>query len=246
MIGSARNGLLVIIIIIAAVYYSGAGSWALNSMKGLDSACYSGLGRLGAQAANPVCAALAKGLSAVDDFANTVDARIERWRYGLFGSDGIDKLSNMASSFGNRVSGLSSSGDDLARMISNGPSGFASAGQQSFQQAIDYFAIGQGYLNGGASSQALPWLQQGARQPEGFGLMSQLTLGNLYANGGQGVTPNSQRAEYYLNQAQQSIAVLSANNSPQSQQLLKTLPQSPQKIQADLERAILQIRAIRP
>ena len=245
MIGPARNGFLVIIIIIAAIYYSGAGSWALNSMKGLDSACYSGLNRLGAQAANPVCALLSKGLSAVDDFAGTVSARIERWQNGLFGVDGIDKISNIASSFGNRVSSLSSSGDDLARIISNGPSGFGSAGQFSFQQAIDNFAIGQGYLNGGAFSQALPWLQQGAQQPQGFGLMSQLTLGNLYANGGQGVAPNAQRAEFYLNQARQSIATLSANNSPQSQQLLSTLPKSPQKIQADLERAILEVRATR-
>lgn len=240
MFGAARGGLTLLLLVGAAVYFSGAGSWVLENIKGLNASCYSGLSRLSPQVANPVCGALAKGMEAIDEAASSAGSRIDAWQKGIFGNDGLGKLSSLAASMSNGISGLSSSGDDLARLINAGPS----AGFQSpFQQAIDSFTIGQGFLKqGGDTSKALPWLQQGAQQPQGFGLMSQLSLGNIYANGGYGIEANPQRAQYYLDQAQRSISVLSASNSPQSQQLLKTLPGSPEKIQADIQRAMLQIK----
>lgn len=243
MFGAARGGLTVLLVIGAAVYFSGAGSWVLKNINGLNASCYSGLSRLGPELANPVCGALAKGMEAIDAAATTVGARIDAWQQGLLGNDGLGKLSSLAASMSSGISGLSSSGNDLARLISAGPS----AGVQSpFQQAIDSFTIGQDFLKqGGDASKALPWLQQGAQQPQGFGLMSQLSLGNLYANGGYGVAADPQRAQFYLDQAQRSISVLSASNSSQSQQLLGTLPGSPEKIQADIQRAMLQIQGKR-
>lgn len=244
MIGPARSSGLVILIVIAALYYSGAGSWMLARLKGLDSQCYAGLSQLGAQVANPVCAMIAKTSASIEQFSDSIGQRLEHWQSSIFGSGGVDKLRSLASGLGDNVASLASSGDALTKLMSSGPANLATAGQQSFQQAIDSFTIGQGFLKGGGTAQALPWLQQGALQPQGFGVMSQLTLGSLYANGGQGIAVNPQRAEFYLNQARQSIALLSGSSSPQAQQLLSSLPGSPQKIQMDLERAIREIRSV--
>lgn len=245
MIGPARGGGFLILIVIGALYFSGAGGKMLANLQGLNTNCYAGLSRLGPQVANPICNALSKAITGIEDFSASIAQRLEQWQYNLFGGEGADKLRAMASSLENSVGGLASSGDALAKLISSGPASLAASGQHSFQQAIDSFAIGQGFLKGGGGAQALPWLQQGALQPQGFGVMSQLTLGSLYANGGQGIAANPQRAEFYLNQAMQSISQLSGSNSPQAQQILQSLPGSPQKIQMDLERAIIEIRASR-
>lgn len=244
MIKPARNSGLLILIIIAALYFSGAGSWMLRSLKGLDSQCYAGLSQLGAQVANPVCAMIAKTSASITEFNDSVGQRLQRVQQSLFGGAGLDKIQSLAAGLGDELATLASSGDALAEMMRSGPSSLANAGQQSFQQAIDSFAIGQGLLRGGGTVQALPWLQQGALQPQGFGVMSQLTLGSLYANGGQGIAANPQQAEFFLNQARQSISLLSGNNSPQAQQLLRSLPGSPDKIQSDIERAMIELRAL--
>lgn len=245
MIGPARSGGFLVLIVIAVIYFSGAGSWMLARLKGLDSNCYSGLAQLGAQVANPVCAIIAKTSAGIEEFADSIGQRLEHWQSSVFGSGGVDRLRSLASGLGDGVASLASSGDALSELISSGPASLANTGQQSFQQAIDSFTIGQSFLKGGGTEQALPWLQQGAQQPQGFGVMSQLTLGSLYANGGQGIAVNPQRAEFYLNQARQSITLLSGSNSPQARQILSSLPGSPQKIQTDLQRAIVEIRALK-
>ncbi|MDX2095185.1 MAG: hypothetical protein SFW64_04520 [Alphaproteobacteria bacterium] len=243
MFGTTRGSLGGLVLIGGLVYFTGAGNWALNNLKGLDANCYSGLSRLGTSVANPVCSGLAKGMEAIDKAATAASVQIDGWKRDLLGMDGFSKLDAMAASLGKSVSGLTSPGDTLTQMMRNGP-GAVRGGQQPFQQAIDTFAIGQGLLGqGGATAQAVPWFQQGAQQPQGYGVMSQIALGNLYAKGGQGVPADPQRAYYYLDRARQSIAALSASNNPQAQQMLRSLPASPQKIQADLERVILDLRA---
>lgn len=244
MLGSARGGLGALILVGAVIYFSGAGSWAVNNIKGLEGSCYSGLSRLGPQIANPVCGALSKGMDAIDAAASSVGARLDAWQKGVFGNGALGKLNSLAASMGSRLSSLSSSREELSQLISAGPNaGF----QDPFQKSIDSFTIGQNLLSrGGETSSALAWLQQGAQQPQGYGLMSQLSLGNLYANGGQGVAANPGRAQYYLDMAQRSLATLSASNSPQSQQLLNALPGSPEKIKADIERAMVEMRTLRP
>jgi cytochrome c551/c552 len=66
--------------------------------------------------------------------------------------------------------------------------------------------------------------------------MSQLSLGNMYAKGSYGVPANPQIASAYLGQANQSIALLSATDTPQSRQILKSLPMEPQRMQREIER----------
>lgn len=240
MIG-ARGGIGVLLVIIAALYFSGAGNWALTNMRGLDAACYNGLTRLGAQFANPACAALAKGISAIDSAASNASARLEHWKESIFASDDLSKIRALSTSFGNHASRLASSGDELSRMLSAGP-GYG-AGQSPFQRGIDFYSLGQGLLKqSGSGGQGLQWLQLGAQQPQGYGLMSQLSLGNLYANGGPGVAVDPQRAEYYLQQARQSLQALSSSQAPQAQQLLGSLPGNPENVKAQIDRAIVQLR----
>ena len=88
----------------------------------------------------------------------------------------------------NDVASLSSSSDVLGRMLLAGPQsiGGGSAAQQ-FQQAIDGYSIGQRYLTQNNNpSMALPWLTRSAEQPQGYGLLSQLSLADLYRSGGTG------------------------------------------------------------
>jgi hypothetical protein len=144
-----------------------------------------------------------------------------------------------------KVSGFTSSGDNLARMLAAGPQGLSVSGMQPFQKAIDSFAIGQNYLNkNGASAQGLSWLQLGAGQPQGYGLMSQLSLGNIYATGAQGVPANPALAQHYLRQANSSLSILSNSNTPQAQQILGTLPATPDQMRQDIERAMRQLRPV--
>jgi len=144
---------------------------------------------------------------------------------------------------GSNIASLASPADNLASLIHKGPGGVWGGGVSPFQQAIDSFAIGQSFLKqGDSASAAVPWLQQGAAQPQGFGVMSQLSLANLYAGGANGVVADPQRAQYYLQEALRSMATLSGSNTKQSQQLLKNLPGSPEKIKSDIEKAILQLQ----
>lgn len=238
----ARGGILIFLILIAGIYYSGAGNWALNRMRGLDEACYNSLVRIGAQFASPACGALAKGITVIDTFTSNASSRLEHWKDSIFASDDLSKIRGLSNAFSSKITDLSSSGDELKRMLSAGP-GYG-AGQSPFQRGIDFYSLGQGLLKqgGAGGGQGLQWLQFGAQQPQGYGLMSQLSLGNLYANGGQGVAADPQRAQYYLQQARQSLQELSVSQSPQAKQLLGTLPAAPENVKAQIDRAILQLR----
>jgi TPR repeat protein len=74
--------------------------------------------------------------------------------------------------------------------------------------------------------------------------MSQLQLGNLYMTG-QGVPQNNQAASTYLQQANDSITTLMKSHTPQSQQLLSSLPGSPEQIKIQLQITIRQLESRR-
>ena len=241
--------LLGLIIVIAGLYYSGAGTWAWNHIKGLDEGCYTALssgvmGRMGV--AEPVCGTVAKGIAGLEQVVDGVSATIHTKLAGLFGSDNLDTLDSYSASLKEKFSSLASSRSSLMDMVREGPSGLKGGGSlsQQLQQAVDSFTIGNGYLNQqGGAAQAVPWLQQGAMQGQGFGLMSQLTLGNMYAQGGAGIAQNPAAAQAYLQQAQASLGMLTNSNSPQAQQVLQSLPASPEVMKQQLEQAIRQLKA---
>lgn len=246
LFAAGRSGLVGLLILIAVLYYSGAGSWVLTRVKHLDEACYGAVAShsWASSLANPVCGSIAKGFAAVETAAANVQDRFDQWRQGVVGNS-MGKLDSYTNALRDRFGSLASSQQELAQMIKSGPRlGTNLPAAAQFQQAIDSFAIGQLYMKDSATmTQALPWLQYGAAQPQGFGVASQLTLGNLYAQGGPGVPANPQLAQSYLEQAKNSIGILSSSNTQQSQQLLQTLPASPDVLAKQLERTIRDLRA---
>lgn len=238
----ARSGVGGLLFLLAILYFSGAGSWLqtrIQRLSGVDVSCYNVLSQVSVGAANSVCGTLTSGMAAMGNISQQAEEiwlSLKQAVSGLFGGASVD---NYLAEMSQKVSGLTSSREALERLMQQGPSALG----QSFQQAVDSFAIGNQYLQrGGNAAQALPWLQQGAAQPQGFGLMSQLALGQLFANGGQGVPANPQVAQFYLQQAQQSLGVLSGSNSPQAQQLLQTLPASPQQIMNQITSTLRQMQ----
>ena len=240
------RGLVGLIVVVAVLYFTGAGAWVWERVRHLDEACYSAMSSgAAAPSAGAICGKLSVALDGVDraltSASNHARSLYDQLRGGLGGSN---KLDGYVATFQDKLSALASSQERLSQMVRSGPSVNSRtdvAGQ--FQQAVDSFSISQTYLKDPTTMpQALSWLRTGASQPQGFGVMSQLTLGSLYAKGGQGVEKDPRMAEYYLTQAKESIARLSTNGSPQSQQLIKALPEKPEIMLFQLDQEIQALR----
>lgn len=241
------RGLALLLIVMTALYFTSAGKWLWARVKELDEACYSTMSASSwaTRFASPVCGTLAKGIEGLGQFGSALDRHLAGIRTLVADESSMDELNNIANSLGGRLQSLTSPREALEKRFQFGPTTRTDGSlAQQFQQAVDHFAIGEKLLKDNrAPAQAVPWLQAGAAQPQGFGVMSQLALGNLYANGGQGVSADPQLAQAYLQQASQSIAVLTASNTPQSQKLLATLPLSPSAMQQQLAAIIRQVSA---
>jgi hypothetical protein len=242
-----RGGILGIVILGAVLYFTDAGNWLWSRVKTIDDSCYAGLTQVDAAIANPVCGTLAKGIDGIDKVLTDVSASLASWRQSFMGTTNYNAFEYFTGDMRTQLSKLASPQSTLAQMISAGPQAkvYATSVTQQWQQAVDSFAIGQHYLTEtGQPSQGITWLQRGAEQPQGFGLMSQLTLGSLYTQGAQGVPANPQVAQVYLRQAKDSIVLLSANNSPQAKQLLGTLPASPEIVLGQIDRILRDMKKV--
>lgn len=232
-------GILTLMIIVAVLYFSGAGSWIWQRMHGLRDGCYGALASAGSAIANPVCKGVAQAIDAGDRLGDTMEYAIAdmRQRFGLSGGGGA--MQALGDSLQQRLAGLGSSSDELARMMGEGPRALLHGNTvQQFRNGVDSFTIGSHFLQQGSTAQALPWLQQGAALPSGYGLMSQLSLGDLYARGTNGVAPDPLKARLYYQQAQQSLTSLNGSNTPQAKQILNSLPRSPATISEQLNQAV--------
>ncbi|MFM9889751.1 MAG: hypothetical protein ACKVOE_03770 [Rickettsiales bacterium] len=236
---SGGAGIMTLLLIVAALYFTGAGSWMWKRMHGLRDGCYGALASAGSSVAGPVCKGLSRAIDAGDHLGDSLQLAIGdmRQRFGLGGTGG--SMQALGNSLQQRLSGLGSSSDELARLIGEGPRALlrGNAAQQ-LRNGVDSFTIGSQFLRQGSTAQALPWLQQGASLPSGYGLMSQLSLGDLYTRGGNGIAPDAAKASIYYQQAQQSLSSLSSSNSPQAQQILQSLPGSPTAISAQLNQVL--------
>lgn len=237
-------GLGGLALIIALLVFTGAGSWLWQRTLELEGQCYTLVAQTGSGIGNPVCAGIGSVVRGIDRFFQGIDQRIgsqvDSVRANLSG------LGTMESSLGDlRLSSalarLGSSKDELARKLAIGPESLAVGDQVS--RAIDSFAIGKRYLDGdgSASWRAVPWLQQGAQVP-GYGVLSQLSLGELYRTGQGGVGQNPAAAIGYYSQAHQSIGLLQQSNTPEAQRVLSALPGSPANVQAQLGQIIQQLK----
>jgi hypothetical protein len=241
-------GLGGIIIICGVLYYTGVGGQLLDHMQSFNQRCYSLSTTIGRSVAEPLCKGIDYGVNGITKVAETVGGWLH-WTENLFGGKSTGKM-DLASvdAFGRsvqkKISGYASSSDQLTQMMRAGPDQWFAGGDasQRFQKAMDNFSISQHYLAQGGTSQALPWLTKGAQQPDGFGVLSQISLGDVYRKGGGGIQADPARARAYYNQAATSLSQLNQSNSPQAKQLLKALPASPQETQRQLLQAVDQLK----
>lgn len=233
--GSGGVGLGGIIIVCGVLYYTGYGAKMLTEIQGFDRHCYASASSLSRAVAGPVCqgvsavvGGITKAADAVGGVLHKLDdlvSPVKQWR---------------VADLGKSVSGLASAPERLNQLIAAGPASLASS--NPLTQAVDSFSIGQHYIRSGSASQALPWLTSSASQPGGFGVLSQISLADLYRNGGSGIPANGLQAKLYYQQAAISIETLSHSNTMEAQRLLQSLPAKPQDMQRQLLRAAESIR----
>lgn len=240
-----RGGLSLtgILIIGALLYFTGAGAWLWARTKQLPAACYATLSEIGTSMGQSGCDALARGLNSVDDGTTGMMERIKS-KVGTGTGQAVSNMEDYADGLFARVSGgnsalsgLTSSGSRLREMMGQQPivlPSIADSGER-LRMALDQFVIGQHYLQGGQASQALQWLQRSAAQPGGYGVLSQLTLGDMYNKGGYGVGANSNAARHYYEGAYRSIDALQVNGGRDAKQLLASLPAQPEQLKAQLQ-----------
>lgn len=247
MIGVGRGGLSGLLVLGCIFYFSGAGGWLWERVTKLDEQCYIALNQHAPSIASPVCdttASMIQGLGGVFEY---IRGQFDGFQDRVLGGTGAERLTEYLK--GLSFEGLTSPREQLSQIVSQGPDALAqNIGQDSigayFQHSVDSFAIGQGILADKARAiQALPWLRYGANQPMGYGVMSQMALGNLYLQGAPGIPANPQFAEYYLKQAQGSVVTLQGANTPQSQMLLKAMGGDPMEVKSQIDQILRQLKA---
>lgn len=246
---SGGLGLTGILIIGGALYYTGYGAVILDHMQHFEKRCPMMLSSLGHTVSDPLCDGVSYGVNGIASGAemagDTLRSITDRITGGVSESarafGGID---GFGGSFRRGINELSSSSDRLSQMILAGPGAYGGVPPaERFQHAIDSFSIGQHYLSQrGNAPRALPWLVHGAQQPDGYGLLSQMALGDLYRTGAGDIAANPVQAQMYYQQASQSLSQLSHNDAPQARAMLQVLPMQPQQLQQQLLMAVQQIK----
>jgi hypothetical protein len=246
----AGFSLIGLIIIIAILYFTGAGSWMWERVKTLDDSCYAALSEMGTNSGGQVCEGITAVVSAIDDGVSGMLDKI-RMRFGSETQQRFSALEDYTRDLFARVSngngslaGLTSSGERLSAMMQSRPQlvSAASSAKERLRTALDQFVIGQRYLQGNSPAVAKEWFEQSAAQPGGYGVLSQLTLGDMYRSGSYGFAQNPQAASGYYQQAGQSLQLLQQSNSPQARQLLKSLPDSPDQLGAKIQQMVQQLK----
>lgn len=244
-------GFTGLLIVCALLYFTGAGDWLWNRMKGFEESCYAMLAQMGTELGSGACAASGSAINSLDSIFSNWDEKIHEYtdqikRYvsEITTGHGFDSFTRMTTEGlmqgTSPLSGLTSPSEALAQMMRRGPGavGGGVSASDRVRAALDNFVIGQHYLHdGGDAASAASWFSQGARQP-GYGLHSQLALGDLYRYGGDGVAADPLRAQYYYQQALQSVGVLNRAGTPEAQQMLGAMPSSPAQIQQQLTATI--------
>lgn len=226
-----KLGILILLAAIFGLYYSGAGVKIMANLKELPVECNVQLSKLSPSVAGNVCNAFDRALNALDEFTNKIGTYEGQLIGKIKTSLNFDNSTNMdyyaQANGASGWHGLMSSASALEEKIKQGVQ-YANRGSslgEQIRNAADDFAIGSSYLNNGKGSvaDALPWLQQGAAVP-GYGLMSQLSLGDIYNKGTGGVGQNPMMASQYYEQALHSIRTLEASGTGEAQEILKSLP----------------------
>lgn len=124
------------------------------------------------------------------------------------------------------------------KFLSGMPSGGSSMDQ--LRTALTQGTAGSHYLSQGNASAGIPYLKSSANMGE-YGVLSQLSLGSAYMNGGNGVPRDLSAAKHYNSQALQSIRKLQASDSAEAKKLLSALPASPDQLTQSLQGVITKL-----
>lgn len=247
-----RGGLSLtgILIIGGLLYFTGAGAWLWERTKQLPSACFAMLNDIGTTMGQSACDALANGLNSVGDGTSGVMDRIKD-KVGAGSGTAVANLEDYANSLFSRIggnssalAGLTSSGSRLREMMNQQPIVLPSIADASerLRMSLDQFVIGQHYLQGAQPAKAMPWLQRSAQQPGGYGVLSQLTLGDMYRSGSYGVGQDTNVSRQYYEAAYRSITELQTNGGGEARQLLGSLPAAPEQLKVQLTQQIQRMR----
>jgi hypothetical protein len=245
---SGSLGLIGIIVIGGALYYSGAGNWLWQQVRSLDRACYGLLSEIGTTMGSPVCDGIGTATAYIGSAANDATYWV-RGKVDSFRSGEATQLENYAEQMFFRISAesplarIASPGRQLQAMMRDEPQlqNAAASASEKMRVAIDQFVIGQHYLQQNATAQALPWLRQSAQQPSGYGVLSQLTLGDMYRTG-QGVPVSNSIARQYYEQAYQSITALQSSGGDSAKAMLRGLPNTPPVVMKQLEQRMAELK----
>lgn len=236
--------MILIIAVGMGLYYSGAGSWLMGRTRELGGGCYALMGRVGFQSGQGVCDGIARGVDYVADAASTLAGRVRDAVHGTgMRMEGTAQEVFARLHIQGDLAAFTSPAKRLQAMIEQTPTladARASAAEK-LQLSLDQFVIGQQYMQQAAPEKAAVWFQESARQPGGYGVLSQLTLGDMYS-AGHGVGQSNEAARYYYAQAQRSLATLEADSSDAAQTLLANLPADTKSLRQQLSQRLQQLQ----
>jgi hypothetical protein len=247
---SSGGGLFGLIIIGGILYYTGALPVVWSHVKNAGNSCYSVMNSAGI-GGQSICSGLNNFMGMIDNSIGGMGSSVG----GLFSGAGqefdeswanssirrqLEQLTSAVDDAQLSASGLMSNQAALTALMQSGPGGLKipSTDIGQLKGAMDSFAIGK-QLMGTQPQLGMQWLQHGASAGE-YGLMPQISLGNAYMQGG-----DTRAAMAYFTQAQQSLTQLRGSNSAASQQLLGSLPVSPDALQKQITAAIRQMQHIK-
>ncbi len=225
---------------------TGVGTYVADSVKGLRQPCYEATSKI--RAGRALCDIFEDGMTRA---SSAMDMDLSQ-----FGSIGDLRLPDNMRQFTRQIDGLietegfqAAIGPELSRYIdvdalrrinlqTGGMGDQILSDAQKMSMALSQTALGNGMLSGQFGDRASPveaaaWYEKGASMGE-FGILSQLSLGNMYVQGDK-IAPDFGRAEAYYAETLRSLNTLEAADTPEAQALLRSLPADPEQLRASLE-----------
>lgn len=240
--------------IIGGVFvFGGGGAYVAKQMDGLGGSCRVMMQNVGLSASicNPFDGGMRKIASAIPE-VGSVDALSN---FKLPGN--MRQFTRELEQMVDTDAFQAAIGSDLAQHIDidalrqmdramGGTLDMALSETQKLSMALSQTALGNGMLSGqfGGSSdptQAVQWYEQGASMGD-YGILSQLSLGNMYASG-QHTAPDFGRAEHFYQEALLSLKSLERKNTQEAKTLLNNLPADPDTLKAQLEQQLSRLNA---
>lgn len=237
---SAGGGLVGLLVIGGALYYTGMLPAAWDHIKNAGNHCYAALSGIGV-GGQSVCGAVNGVVGMIDRSVSGMGNEFSGWmgeteqQFNDSSNGLMQQVNQLMGSFSG--SGLTSGERALASIMQRGPAGLqVGAGDMAqLRGAMDSFAISQQLMRS-EPSLSMEWMQKGASMGA-YGMPSQLSLGNVYAQSG-----NNAAAAVYYQQALGSLQALQGSQSPAAQQMLGGMNVSPAVLTQQITAAIKQMQ----